>query len=229
MTPEEISFTTAFNINRPTLALFSKCSSKDELHIVRDAFFLGMASLLCPEEYGSIRESMIIDPTSSNTIANSLNTPKGLEVAVTAARAANEWEGLLAALHEVATGVNSDVDEIWSTLERGRLEWLSAINYAHPLKVTLKDALKNDEKRTEKDVVDAKMMYMYALSLSIPALQEISEAWRKIVNMDDKMNPLKNYNVDLWDCRKDEWEPLDLGVQEAAERGGSSFRDAWEA
>jgi hypothetical protein len=93
----------------------------------------------------------------------------------------------------------------------------------------LKDALKNDEKRTEKDVVDAKMMYMYALSLSIPALQEISEAWRKIVNMDDKMNPLKNYNVDLWDCRKDEWEPLDLGVQEAAERGGSSFRDAWEA
>jgi hypothetical protein len=41
------------------------------------------------------------------------------------------------------------------------------------------DALKNDEKRTDKDVVDAKMIYMYALSLSIPALQEISEAWRK--------------------------------------------------
>ena len=163
MTPEEISLTTAFNINRRTLALFSKCSSKDE-------------SLLCPEEYGSIRESMIIDPKSPNSIANSLNTPKSLEVAVTAARAADEWEGLLAALHEVATGVNSDLDEIWLTLERGRLEWLFAINSAHPLKVILKDVLKNDEKRTEKDVVDSKMIYMYALSLSIPALQEISEA-----------------------------------------------------
>ncbi len=229
MTPEETSFTNAFNINRPTMALSSKCSSKDELHIVRDAFFLGMASLLCPKEFGSIRESMIIDPTSSNSIANSLNTPKGLEVTVTAARAADEWEGLLAALHEVATRVKSDLDEIWSTLERGRLEWLSAISSAHPLKVILKDALKNDEKRTDKDVVDAKMIYMYALSLSIPALQEISEAWRKIVNMEDKTNPLKNYDVDLWDCRHDEWRPLDLGVQEAAERGGSSFRDAWEA
>jgi hypothetical protein len=51
----------------------------------------------------------------------------------------------------------------------------------------------------------------------------------KIVNMEDKTNPLKNYDVDLWDCRHDEWRPLDLGVQEAAERGGSLFRDAWEA
>ena len=229
MTPEELNFTTAFNKNRPTLALFSKCASKDELHIIRDAFFLGLASLLCTKEYGSLRESMIIDPTSFTSIANSLNTPKGLEVMVTAARSSEEWEGLLAALHEVATQVNSDLDEIWSVLERGRLEWLSAINSAHPLKVILKNALKNDNKRTEKDDVDAKMIYMYALSLSIPELQEISETWRNKVSMEDKMNPLQNYNVDLWDCRSNEWGPLDLGVQEAAQRGGSSFRDAWEA
>jgi hypothetical protein len=162
MTLEEISFTTAFNINRSTMALFLKCSSKDELHIVCDAFFLGMALLLCPKEYGSICESMIINPTLSNSIANSLNTPKGLEVTVTAARAAEEWEGLLAALHEVATRVKSDLDNLWSTLERGHLEWLSAISSAHLLKVILKDALKNDEKKTDKDVVDAKMIYMYA-------------------------------------------------------------------
>ncbi|KAL3807275.1 hypothetical protein ACHAXA_004091 [Cyclostephanos tholiformis] len=229
MTPEEILFTNAFNTNRSALALFSKCTSLDELHIVRDAFYLGMASLLCPQEYGSLRESMIIDPTSFTSIANSLNKPNGLEVMITAARASDEWESLLASLHEIATGVNSDLDYIWSTLERGRLEWLSAINAAHPLKVILKDALNNVEKRTENDEVDAKMIYMYALSVSIPALTDISAAWRKIVNMDDSLNPLKNYNADLWDCRHDDWRPLDLGVQEAAERGGSSFRDAWEA
>jgi hypothetical protein len=62
MTPQEISFTNAFNANRPTLALFAKCKSKDELHVVRDAFFLGMASQLCPVEYESLRTSIIIDP-----------------------------------------------------------------------------------------------------------------------------------------------------------------------
>jgi hypothetical protein len=229
MTPEEIRFTNAFNINRSALALFSKCISRDELFIVRDAFFLGMASLLCPQEYGSLRESMIIDPTSFSSIANSLNTPKGLEVMVTVARASDGWESLLASLHDIASAVNSDLDAIWSTLEKGRLEWLSAISSAHPLKMILKGALNSDENRTENDDVDAKMIYMYALSLSIPALKDISAAWRKIVNMEDSLNPLKNYNADLWDCKSDEWRPLDLGVQEAAERGGSSFRDAWEA
>lgn len=230
MTPQEISFTNAFNANRPTLALFSKCVSKDELDIIRDAFFLGMATHLCPQEYGSLRESMITDPTSFTSIANSLNTPKGLETMVTAARVSEGWEGLLAALLTVATDMNSDLDAIWSTLETGRLEWLRALNSAHPLKVILKDALKKDNNSTEKDEMDSKMIYIYTLSLSLPALKDTtSEAWRKLVQMEDKTNPLKNYNGDLWDCRKEEWKPLDLGVQEAAERGGSSFADAWEA
>ena len=47
--------------------------------------------------------------------------------------------------------------------------------------------------------------------------------------MTDKMNPLENYNLELWDCTKDEWRLLDISVQEAAERGGSSFNDAWDA
>ena len=229
MTPEEIEFTAAFNANRPTLALFSKCISKDELHIVRDAFFLGMASQLCLREYSTLRESMITDPTSFTAIADNLNTPKGLEAMITAARVSDRWAHILAELHSVATRVNSDLDGIWSTLENGRLEWIRAINCAHPLKVVLKDTLRNDDDRTEKDEMDAKMVYLYALSLSIPALEEISNTWRICVKMNDKMNPLADYDVDLWDCRKEEWAPLDLGVQEAAERGGSSFGDAWEA
>ncbi len=79
MTPEEQIFTDAFNRNRTTLALFSNCSTKDELHIVRDAFYLGMSSQICQQEYESIRESLITDPSSFDAIASSINTDKGLE------------------------------------------------------------------------------------------------------------------------------------------------------
>jgi hypothetical protein len=164
MTQEEIEFTNAFNATKPTLALFSKCKSKDELHIVRDAFFLGMASLLCPREYGTLRESMITDPTSLTAIADSLNTARGLEVMITAARASDGWGALLAGLFAFTIRVNCDLDGIWSRLENGRLEWLRAINGAHPLKVVLKDVLRKDEEGTEKDEMDAKMVYIYALS-----------------------------------------------------------------
>ena len=34
-TPQEIQFTNAFNA-KPTLALFSKCNNKDELHVLRE-------------------------------------------------------------------------------------------------------------------------------------------------------------------------------------------------
>jgi hypothetical protein len=93
----------------------------------------------------------------------------------------------------------------------------------------LKDALIKDKERTEKDEMDAKMIYIFALSLSIPVLEELSNTWSESVKMKDRMNPLADYNADLWDCRKEEWAPLDLGVQEAAERGGSTLNDAWEA
>ena len=188
-----------------------------------------MASKLCPTEYGALREAMITDPASFTSIASSINTPQGLEAAVTAARVADGWEALLGALHNVSSAVNSDLDAIWSTLETGRLEWLGALNSAHPLKVILKDALKKDDKSTERDEMESKMIYLYALSLSIPALEKESEAWRKAVKMEEKANPLKGLSPDLWDPRKEEWRPLDLGVQEAAERGGASFNDAWAA
>lgn len=148
---------------------------------------------------------------------------------ITAARASEHWQPLIDTLHTTADAVGSDLDGIWMTLETGRLEWLGALNSAHQLKVLLMDALKNDASSTDKDEVDAKMVWMYALSLSIPKLSEVSKVWCEVVRMEDKMNPLKNYSVDHWDCRKNEWMQLDLGVQEAAERGGSSVNDAWNA
>lgn len=151
-----------------------------------------------------------------NSIASSLNTPRGLESMITAARASEYWQTLIDALHLAAVAVGSDLVSIWRTLETGRLEWLKSLNSAHPLKVILKDALKSDDQRTEKDEVDAKMIWMYALTLSIPTLSEVSKRWSKVVQMENMMNPLQNYKVDLWDCRKDEWRSLDLGVQEAA-------------
>jgi len=228
-TPQEIQFTNAFNATKPTLALFSKCNNKDELHVLRDSLFLGMGSLLCTQEYNDLREQMIIDPVSHTAISNSIDSPNGLESMITAARTCDGWESLLAALLQVSTSVGSDLDSIWNTLEDGRLQWLGALNSAHTIKATLKDALDKDANKTEKDIVDAKMIYIYALALSIPSLNEAVEAWCKIVKMNDKTQPLKNYNAELWDCRREEWRPLDLGVQEAAERGGSSFIDTWEA
>ena len=148
---------------------------------------------------------------------------------MTAARASPNWLDLLTALHDKSAHVGSDLNNIWQTLETGRLEWLGAVAAAHPLKVILKEALSKDKNRTEKDVVDMKMVYIYALSLSIESLANDAEAWRQAVRMENKTNPLQNYNGDLWDPRKDEWRPLDLGVQEAAERGGSSFEAAWDA
>ena len=141
---------------------------------------------------------------------------------MTAARASPNWLDLLTALHDKSADVGSDLNNIWQTLETGRLEWLGAVAAAHPLKAILKEARSKDKNRTEKDVVDMKMVYIYALSLSIESLANEAEAWRKVVRMENKTNPLQNYNGDLWDPRKDEWRPLDLGVQEAAERGGSS-------
>jgi hypothetical protein len=229
MTPEEANFTEAFNRNRPTLALFSRCSTKDELDIVRDAFFLGMASQLCPQEYESIREYLITDSSAFEAIASSINSDNGLEMTVTAARASPHWLDLLTAVYAASTNVGSDLDSIWKTLENGRLEWLGALASAHPLKVILKEALRKDKYRTEKDEVDMKMVYLYALSLSIKSLTVVAEAWREVVRMEDKANPLYNYIGELWDPRRDEWEALDLGVQAAAERGGSSFQAAWDA
>mmetsp|Transcript_14564 Transcript_14564/g.30978 ORF Transcript_14564/g.30978 Transcript_14564/m.30978 type:complete len:160 (+) Transcript_14564:88-567(+) len=45
------SFVRAFDKQRSTLAGFARCSNLEELHVVRDGFYLGMAKDLCPDEY----------------------------------------------------------------------------------------------------------------------------------------------------------------------------------
>ena len=229
MTPQEIAFTNAFNANRQCLALFAKCSSRDELHVIRDAFYLGMASICCKEEYEVIREELITDEASASTIIASMNGPKALESMITSARSSTGWGPLLGALHELSSAVGSDLDQVWGGLERGRLEWLGALNAAHKLKVILKTALIKDGQHNQDDETDAKMVWMYALSLSIPSLAQYRDAWSRTVQMQEPTDPLKSYNSELWDCRKAEWRPLDLGVQDAAERGGSSVNEAWDA
>lgn len=232
MTPQEISFTNAFNANRQCLALFAKCSTLDELHVIRDAFYLGMASICCKKEYEVIREEVITDEASASTIIASMNGPKALESMITSARSSAGWGPLLGALHELSSAVGSDLDQIWEGLESGRLEWIGALSAAHKLKLILKAAL-NEEQACfpvhQDDDTDAKMVWMYALSLSIPALAHAREAWARTVRLQEPTNPLKHYNSELWDCRKAEWRPLDLGVQDAAERGGSSVNEAWDA
>lgn len=236
MTPDEISFTNAFNVNRSVLAGFAKCSSREELHIVRDGFFIGMASELRLDEYEAVREAIVTD----NSVAEAVRTENSFRRTVEVARKSNDgledgrnknaWDNLLMAVKARATSVGSDLDEIWMTLENGRMEWLAAASAAHQIKTLLKDALENQcgGAATEGDTSDAKMLWMYALSLSIPSLEKEANAWAEVAQMPDKIRPLVGYKPELWDCRKSEWALIDRGVQAAAERGGSSIDEAWK-
>mmetsp|Transcript_33604 Transcript_33604/g.44829 ORF Transcript_33604/g.44829 Transcript_33604/m.44829 type:complete len:239 (-) Transcript_33604:439-1155(-) len=229
LTQPQIQFTNAFNRHRHTLTAFSTCFSKEELDIVRDGFYLGLASELCPEEYDPVRFAIV----TNSQVADATKTNETLRLTVEAARKSNAWDLCVESLKMKACLVGSDLDSIWMTLECGRLEWLAALSSAHTIKQTLQGALLKDAekygKASEGDISDAKMVYIYALSLSIPALADAAKTWQGLVQMKDKTMPLKDYNPTLWDCRKDEWKALDLGVQSAAERGGSSFEEAWNA
>ena len=71
---------------------------------------------------------------------------------------------------------------------------------------------------------------MYALALNVPRCRKDVDAWAKVANIKSLENPLTGYSQELWDCRRDEWRPIDLGVQGAAERGGAnSLDEAWNA
>ena len=221
---DAIEFTNSFNRNRPTLAGFAACSDRAELLVVRDAFYLGLASDLCPGEYEPARMAIVLDAA----VASATGTDDHLRVMIESARESPGWDGMVRAVTDRAESVGSDLGGIWATLERGRLEWLSAVSTAHPIKVVLKEALDGESGATDGDVSDAKMVWIYAICLSVPSLAVAVEKWRRVVKMGERNNPLKGYNAALWDCRKDEWSPLDLGAQAAAEGGGSSLEEAWK-
>jgi len=230
---------------------------------VRDAFYLGLASDLCPLEYDPVRYAIVTDDSVATSAMKTGGGGSGdyggpaaqktaLRRTVEAARKSPSWKDMVDAVKDRARAVGSDLDEIWMGLENGRLEWLAAASGAHKIKMTLRSALERktekekegkgkdsavgggddedvDDAPTEGDVSDAKMVWIYALCVSIPSLKEAAETWRRVVQMKDGTRPLVDYRAELWDCRRDEWRPLDLGAQAASERGGSTLEEAWKA
>jgi len=226
-TAEELSvirFTNAFNSQRPTLAKFATASSLTELHLIRDTFFLNMASDLCQVESNEVK-SFIVEKFRTSTEAG---FAPGFAHTIMFATASPDWGKMIAALNKLASDVGSDLNEIWMTLEKGRMEWLGALVSSHKIRVTLRKALEEGG-GTEDDSTDGLMVWIYALSLSIPALERERENWSNHVRMTDKNNPLKNYSEELWDPRIDLWRELELGVKAAADRGGGDILECWMA
>mmetsp|Transcript_9143 Transcript_9143/g.13831 ORF Transcript_9143/g.13831 Transcript_9143/m.13831 type:complete len:232 (+) Transcript_9143:89-784(+) len=224
LTQDEIFFTNAFNAQRMTLAGFATCSSREELHIVRDGFYLSLASDLNLDEYDPVREAIV----TNESVAEAVKSTTSFQTTVEVARKSPHWDDLMKAVKAMAASVGSNLEEIWETLEKGRLEWLAAASAAHGIKTMLKSALDNQcGGAMDGDISDAKMIWIYSLARSIPSLLKEAEAWRMAVGMNDGTRPFVGYNQNLWDPRKLEWAPLDRGMQEAAERGGSSITEAW--
>ena len=221
----EISFTNAFNAQRGTLAGFAKCKNREELHMVRDGFWLGLAREICPEAYQPVKKQIVED----FRVAAAAGTSGGFAQTIESARGASGWSELVAAVFAEAEAVGSDLKTIWEGLETGRLEWLNAVARAHALKVKLKDALKRDGDSGEGDVQAAKMVWMYAVALNVPRLEKATPKWAEVAKITTPESPLVGYNSKLWDCRLPEWKPVDIGVQAAAERGGTNLDEAWSA
>jgi hypothetical protein len=233
MTPDEIAFTNAFNTQRATLAGFSTCQSLEELQVVRDGVYLGLAQELALPQYLIVQDDIV----TNVQVAETAGTAEGFASLIQVARQSHGWHDLCLAVDAKAQAVGSDLSGIWKTLEQGRLEWLQAASAAHTMKVLLQKGLSQAEQDNEVpspsldgDVSDAKMIWIYCLALNISELQGAAETWAKtVVALDDNTKPLVGYTAILWDSRKAEWRPLDVGVQAAAERGGSTLEEAWNA
>mmetsp|Transcript_13092 Transcript_13092/g.19976 ORF Transcript_13092/g.19976 Transcript_13092/m.19976 type:complete len:228 (-) Transcript_13092:306-989(-) len=224
LTPDQIEFTNAFNLQRTTLAGFAKCQNQEELDIVRDAFYLGLARDLLPMEYQRVSAKVVTD----SAVADTVGTSDSMANMIQSARTSPGWDDLIEAVHHKAAAVDSDLEGIWKTLEEGRLEWIKAVNGAHPIKELLKKTLAEKDSM-EGDVSDAKMIWIYGVSLNLKQLQEHAATWARVAKISNPTQPLIGYKEKLWDPRLDEWRPLDLGVQAAAERGGSTLEEAWNA
>mmetsp|Transcript_25115 Transcript_25115/g.53393 ORF Transcript_25115/g.53393 Transcript_25115/m.53393 type:complete len:376 (-) Transcript_25115:168-1295(-) len=334
------SFVRAFDKQRSTLAGFARCSNLEELHVVRDGFYLGMAKDLCPDEYKRVLvmvlkrkfgssngngngdetnshndngcydtgivpgenqgmlsmsfEEMVLaarvcdndneidthtdndnhNHNKSNNTNTNTNTNENDETKDTAAAATTTtttthnaiggdddatktttryWKDLLEALFRIAETVGSELESsVWKTLEDGRMQWLRAVSAAHPIKTILQKALalesKSKSETNDANTSDAMMVWIYTICVHLTTAAEEQEDdddtdttttttqlkravddWMVAVDMTDRFQPLKNYQAELWDPRRDEWRPLDIGAQEAAERGGADLLEAWNA
>eukprot|EP00812_Abedinium_dasypus_P008594 NODE_2346_length_952_cov_417.820513.p1 GENE.NODE_2346_length_952_cov_417.820513~~NODE_2346_length_952_cov_417.820513.p1 ORF type:complete len:256 (+),score=44.37 NODE_2346_length_952_cov_417.820513:76-843(+) len=227
----EEEFTDAFNQNRALLAGFSKAENALDLACVRDGFHLGMAKALHLPSYKPVEDHIVHDFRVAAAAAAGTNV---FETQVAVARQAPGWKVMVGEVMRKAAVVGSDLAGIWKTLAVGRLEWLSATSAAHGLKLILKDALKIDAAKhsedgalLEGDLSDARMVWMYALGTQLPPCKELATAWAAVACVEKPLEPLHGYNEDLWDPRRPEWAPLDLAIQAAAERAGTSLDEAW--
>mmetsp|Transcript_902 Transcript_902/g.1705 ORF Transcript_902/g.1705 Transcript_902/m.1705 type:complete len:140 (+) Transcript_902:514-933(+) len=132
------------------------------------------------------------------------------------------------------------------------MQWLRAVSAAHPIKTILQKALalesKSKSETNDANTSDAMMVWIYTICVHLTTAAEEQEDdddtdttttttqlkravddWMVAVDMTDRFQPLKNYQAELWDPRRDEWRPLDIGAQEAAERGGADLLEAWNA
>jgi hypothetical protein len=217
-------FTDAFNKNRPVLAGFAKCESEEDLHIVRDGWYLGLAKGLKLAEYEPVKKHIIEDMK----VAMAAGTAGGFQQTIESARASLGWNALVAAVFKEAAAVDSDLAGIWEGLETGRLDWIKATKATHMLKMNLRLALEKDN-AMEGDVHDAKMVWMYALATVLPGeqIQEIAKLWAKACKIESFYEPLVGYLPEKWDPRRKEWAALDLMVQEASLRAGTTLDEAW--
>eukprot|EP00943_MAST-04B_sp_MAST-4B-sp1_P007719 g7719.t1 len=199
----EIEFTNAFNKQRVVLAGFAKCNSKEELHIVRDGFYLGMCRHLGLPLYKDVKDVIIKDMK----VAAASGTPGSFEQTIKSARSAPAFNKMIESLFENAKLVNSDLQSIWLTLENGRLEWLEAIKATHTLKINLKKQLEADKGSTARDVIDAIQVWCYGLCLGNPKTRHIAEMWGRAAKIEVAQEPLKGYQQELWDPRRKEWAP----------------------
>ena len=87
----EIEFTNAFNKQRVVLAGFAKCNTKEELHIVRDGFYLGMCRHLRLPLYNNVKETIIKDMK----VAAASGTPGSFEQTIQSARSAPDFDKMI--------------------------------------------------------------------------------------------------------------------------------------
>eukprot|EP00927_Polykrikos_kofoidii_P039966 TRINITY_DN34255_c0_g1_i1.p1 TRINITY_DN34255_c0_g1~~TRINITY_DN34255_c0_g1_i1.p1 ORF type:complete len:269 (-),score=59.24 TRINITY_DN34255_c0_g1_i1:148-867(-) len=225
----EDEFTDAFNRNRAILAGFSKCESAMDLACVRDGFHLGMAKALQLESYKAVQDHIVKDMRVAAAAAIDVDV---FQTSVAVARQAPGWKAMVAEVMKKARLVGSDLAGIWKTLAVGRLEWLAATAATHPLKAALRDGLEKDAAKDggeihEADVVDAKLVWMYAMASQLPPCKDVAQAWASAVGITNPLQPLEGLKDELWDPRRPEWAPLDLAMQAAADRAGTSLDEAW--
>lgn len=213
LTEAQVDFTNAFNANRTVLAGFAKTQSEAELHCVRDGFYLGMAKALGLEEYDAVKKSIV---------------GFGFQQTIKSARAAIGWEGMVQSLMARAAAVGSDLKGIWGGLETGRLEWIVAIRSTHTLKYTLRTAVEGDKEKTDRDLLEAKMVWIFSLGTVLPACKEAAQAWGAVACVQNTERPLDGFKPEAWDPRRAEWAALDLAVQAAAERAGTTLEEEWK-